>query len=314
MFLEVLLFIIGLALICAGGDRLLNAAVSVSAKIGIPQIVVGATIVSLCTTLPEMMVSTTAIFDGSAAITVGNAIGSVICNTGLIAGIALLFSRPVNMNTGELLWRCAFFIVVLAGLMAVAYIFGYYSTPVGICLIALFIVYALVSIAFSRMEGERGTENQTFVVASDRTAAGDIAIMAVCAVLLFIGARLLVTHGINIARLLNIPERAIAVTAIALGTSLPELVTTILALIKHYESISIGNIVGANILNLLLVIGIPSVFATVRLESQTIFTDMPVALLVMLVMTLPILIRKKSGRLQGLALLAIYIFYCAAVL
>ncbi len=317
MFSEVLLFAIGLALICAGGDRLLNAAVSVSAKIGIPQIVVGATIVSLCTTLPEMMVSTTAIFSGSAAITVGNAIGSVICNTGLIAGIALLFSRPINMNTGELLWRCFFFMAVLIGLMAVAYIFGYFSTPAGLVLICLFIAYTVISIRYS--EGESPKARDTSLSdegspAGERSLAGDLIIIGICAVFLFLGSRLLVTHGISIARLLGVPERAIAVTAIALGTSLPELVTTILALIRHYESISIGNVIGANILNLLLVIGIPSVFARVELESQTIFIDMPLALLVMIILTVPILIRKKSSRLQGAVLLAIYLIYCVTVL
>ncbi len=314
MFSEVLLFLAGLVLICAGGDRLLNAAVSVSAKIGIPQIVVGATIVSLCTTLPEIMVSTTAIFDGSAAITVGNAIGSVICNTGLIAGLTLLFSRPLRVNAGELSWRCLFFTVILLGLMSVAYVFRYFSTPVGLSLILLFIVYAILSIVFSQVERTDEEENQTFVAASDRTVAGDILVIAVCALFLFAGARLLVTHGITIAGLLNIPERAIAVTAIALGTSLPELVTTILALIRHYESISIGNVIGANILNLLLVIGIPSAFARIDLESRTIFTDMPLALILMLILTIPVIARKKSSRLQGFILIITYFIYCVIVL
>ncbi len=311
---EVMLFLLGLVLICVGGDRLLNSAVSISEKIGIPQMVIGATVVSLCTTLPEVMVSTTAIFDGSSAVTVGNAIGSVICNTGLIAGIALLFSRPISIDFRDLCWRSAFFAAVLLILMGVAYIFGYFSTPVGLMLLFFFVVYACVSIALSGSEApsvEKAREDKS---GAEGGLAGDILTMLLCAFLLFAGARLLVRHGINLAALLNMPQRAIAVTAIALGTSLPELVTTILSLLKHCEGISVGNVIGANILNLVLVIGIPTTFARVELESRSIFTDMPLALLVMLILTVPLLIRKKSGRAQGFILLAIYIIYCTAVL
>lgn len=102
----------------------------------------------------------------------------------------------------------------------------------------------------------------------------------------------------------------IAVTFIALGTSLPELVTSLMSLIKGYGNVGLGNVIGANILNLLLVIGIPSAVAGIPLEPSTVTMDMPLALLVMAVLLVPILIRKKSSRLQGAALLGIYTVYC----
>ena len=119
-------------------------------------------------------------------------------------------------------------------------------------------------------------------------------------------------NGIFIAQTLGVPERVIAVTFIALGTSLPELVTSVMSLVKGYGNVGLGNVIGANILNLLLVIGIPSAVAGIPLERSTVTVDMPLACLVMAVLIVPILIRKKSSRAQGIVLLGIYAVYCVA--
>lgn len=315
MLYEALLFALGLVLICAGGDKLVDAAVSISERIGIPHIVVGATIVSFCTTMPEMLVSTTAIINGSAAISVGNAFGSIICNTGLIAGISLLFRPSASIDVRELVWRCAYFLMIIALLFGLGLGLGFYNMPVGIALLVLFAAYALLSIHSSgNGKAEDSGEENTQDEEKQTSMLHDIATILICAVLLFAGANLLVNHGITLARYLGIPERAIAVTAIALGTSLPELVTTIMSLVKKYENIGIGNVVGANILNLLLVIGIPSTFSFIPLEESTVMTDIPLAMAVMLILTVPILIWKRSSRVQGILLLAIYFGYCAMAL
>ncbi len=135
--------------------------------------------------------------------------------------------------------------------------------------------------------------------------------LAFCAVLLFLGANLLVDNGIIIAGYLGVPERVIAVTAIALGTSLPELVTTIMSLVKGCENVGLGNIIGANILNLLLVIGIPATITGMKLETQTVRVDAPLGALLMGILILPILFRKKGSRVQGAVLLGCYALYCA---
>ena len=135
-------------------------------------------------------------------------------------------------------------------------------------------------------------------------------ILVVCAALLYAGANLLVDNGIIIAESLGVPERVIAVTFIALGTSLPELVTSIVSLIKGYGNVGLGNIIGANLLNMLLVIGIPAAIAGIPLEKSTVAVDMPLALFVMAVLILPILVRKKSSRVQGIVLLGTYAAYC----
>ena len=310
MIQTVLLFILGLILICLGGDRLVDAAVAIAKKLGIPQIVVGATIVSLGTTLPEILVSTTAAFDGSAAIAAGNAFGSIICNTALIAGLTQTIRPSKKIEAAAIRWRGIFFFAVLISMNLYAYLTQKFNRPAGIVLLLLFAVYAYLNIKRAGAEGEENEEED------GKKESGSIwkhlLILVVCAVLLYFGANLLVDNGILIAEALGVPERVIAVTFIALGTSLPELVTSLVSIIKGYGNVGLGNVVGANILNMLLVIGIPSAIAGIPLERSTILVDMPLGLLVMAVLLIPILIRKKSSRVQGVALLAIYTVYCIA--
>ena len=310
MIQTVLLFMLGLVLICLGGDRLVDAAVAIAKKLGIPQIVVGATIVSLGTTLPEVLVSTTAAFDGSAAIAAGNAFGSIICNTALIAGLTQTIRPSKKIEAAAIRWRGIFFFAVLIGMNLYAYLTQKFNRPAGVVLLLLFAVYAYLNIKRAGSEGEESEEED------EKKESGPIwkhlLILVVCAVLLYFGANLLVDNGILIAEALGVPERVIAVTFIALGTSLPELVTSLVSIIKGYGNVGLGNIVGANILNMLLVIGIPSAIAGIPLERSTILVDMPLGFLVMAVLLIPILIRKKSSRVQGIALLAIYAVYCIA--
>lgn len=308
MISTVLLFVLGLVLICIGGDRLVDAAVAIAKKMKIPQIVVGATIVSLGTTLPEILVSTTAAFDGSAAIAAGNAFGSIICNTALIAGLSQSIRPAERVGAGALAWRSLFFFISVGAVEIYGLIKGVYDRPVGIMLLAAFVLYACLNVRLSSDEdNEEETEN-----GEDVSIPKQLLILAVCAALLYAGANLLVDNGILIAQALGVPERVIAVTFIALGTSLPELVTSLMSLIKGYGNVGLGNVIGANILNLLLVIGIPAAVQGIPLERQTILVDIPLAIVVMAVLLVPILIRKKSSRAQGITLLGIYVLYCIA--
>lgn len=302
-----ILFMVGLILICIGGDRLVDAAVAIARKLGIPQIVVGATIVSLGTTLPEVLVSTTAAFDGSAAIAAGNAFGSIICNTALIAGLTQTIRPTKKVEVSSLLWRSGFFFAVLIAMNVYGYVTGAYGRPVGIMLLLLFGLYAYLNIRRSGSEGEDSQEEEKN---QEVSVPRQLLVLVICAGLLYLGANLLVDNGIFIANAIGVPERVIAVTFIALGTSLPELVTSIVSLIKGYGNVGLGNVIGANILNLLLVIGIPAAVEGIPLERSTVTVDMPLSLLVMAILLVPILIRKRSSRVQGAALLCIYVAYC----
>lgn len=309
MVKAVILFVVGLILICVGGDRLVDAAVAIAKKLGIPQIVVGATIVSLGTTLPEILVSTTAAFDGSAAIAAGNAFGSIICNTALIAGLTQTIRPTKQVETSSLSWRGIFYFVVLIGLNICGFLTGAFGRPIGVVLLLLFIVYACLNVVRASAEGDSEEEKED---TKNISILKQIIVLAVCAACLFVGANLLVDNGILIAEAIGVPERVIAVTFIALGTSLPELMTSVMSLVKGYGNVGLGNVIGANLLNMLLVIGIPSAVAGIPLEQSTVRVDMPLACLVMAILILPILIRKESSRIQGIALLGIYVVYCIA--
>lgn len=309
MVTVVLLFILGLVLICLGGDRLVDAAVAIAKKAGIPQIVVGATIVSLGTTLPEILVSTTAAFDGSAAIAAGNAFGSIICNTALIAGLTQTIRPSKKVEVSSLMWRGAFFFVTIMIMIICGALTGGFGRPIGFALLAAFVLYAFINI---KRAGKEGGDEEEDEDAGDISIPKQLLILVVCAALLYVGANLLVDNGILIAEALGVPERVIAVTFIALGTSLPELVTSVMSLVKGYGNVGLGNVIGANILNMLLVIGIPAAVAGIPLERQAVMVDMPLALLVMAVLIVPILFRKKSSRAQGIVLLGIYAAYCIA--
>ena len=312
MISVILLFILGLFLICFGGDKLVDSSVALAKKIGIPQIVVGATIVSIGTTLPEILVSTTAAFDGSAAISAGNAFGSIICNTALIAGFGQLIRPAKKVEFTSLAWRCLFFFATILALTAYGWFTGSFDRVSGIVLLCLFVLYAWLNMARAKSEEEVTVESEESLEELKKISLpSNLMMLAFCAVLLFLGANLLVDNGIIIAGYLGVPERVIAVTAIALGTSLPELVTTIMSLVKGCENVGLGNIIGANILNLLLVIGIPATITGMKLETQTVRVDAPLGALLMGILILPILFRKKGSRVQGAVLLGCYALYCA---
>ena len=304
MLMTVGLFVIGLLLIMFGGDRFVDAAVEISRKLGIPQLVVGATIVSLGTTLPEILVSTTAALQGSSDIAAGNAFGSIICNTALIAAVGQLVRPTKNAEARTFRWRIVYFVLFALFLMADAAVKGRFGRVTGITLLLGFVVYALISIRSAE------EEEQEEGIKPDGGFVRPLVTLVVCAALLFEGANLLVDNGILLAQALHVPERVIAVTFIALGTSLPELVTAINALIKGYEDVSLGNIIGANLLNLLLVIGIPAAIRGIPVTPQVASVDIPLGIGVMLLLAVPILVKKRGYRWQGALLLVIYGAYC----
>lgn len=270
------------------------------------EIVIGATIVSLGTTLPEVLVSTTAGLKGCADIAVGNAFGSIICNAAFVAGLSQFFRPCTEIDRRAFGWRVFFFFASASVVFSFGYGSGYFGLMAGLILLGLFVVYAYLNMAPSRIDSDMAGELET----EDVKLWRPITMLTITAAMLFAGAQLLVDNGISIAEALGVPERVIGVTFIALGTSLPELVTAITSLIKGHGAVSIGNILGANILNILLVIGIPSVLSGITPSAAALRLDLPVAVGVMAVLTLPMLITKRGTRLQGLILLVAYFAYC----
>ena len=315
MIQSVLLFAVGLLLLIKGGDWFVDGATGLARRFHLPDIIVGATVVSIGTTLPEVMVSATGAMLGQGAMAYGNAIGSIICNTSLIAAISVAFNPgPVNVKTMKM--PVIFFFTSAALYCLAAYLLGEFPRWMGFVMLAIFVVYLVLNVRQGLKNPDQAEEEEAD--AKPRTLLMELLLLIIGAALIAVGADLLVEHGTIIAQFLGVPETVIALTFVALGTSLPELVTTITSLRKGHASLGIGNVIGANVFNLVLVSGISVALAPFEVpvgkllmgHNASLVLDIPVMLGVMLLLTVPALTRKKLERWQGVLLLCIYAAFC----
>lgn len=385
MFINILLFLVGFILLIKGGDWFVDGSCGIAKKFHIPEIIIGATIVSIGTTLPEVMVSATSAVTGHGEMAYGNAIGSIICNTSLICAITLAF-RPGVVNKKSLYLPLIFF--VIAGLIYAfsAYVLGYFYRPVGIILLLGFVAYIIIQIILLKKnkEEEKDEElkaidllnylhinnNSTYqniekdlgadlkdvkkisrylfkkgilsinegVVSivkdfdesvkilnnpelvkkeSIKKTIFDVVFLIIGAACIALGAKLLVDNGSALAREFGVSETVISITMVALGTSLPEFVTAITSLIKGHSNLSIGNIIGANLFNLLIVSGAAVTLSPFAVPADnflfginsSLILDIPLMFIVMSLLCIPPLIKGKVYRFQGIILLIIYVAF-----
>lgn len=338
MLIPILLLAVGFVLLIKGGDWFVDGATGIARRFHLPEILIGATVVAIGTTLPEVMVSAGAALQGSGSIAYGNAIGSIISNTALIAALTIAI-KPGPAARKSMVVPVIFFFLAAAIYCVGAYVFGRFSLTLGIILLAVFGLYMLttilrmkttaVSVDVVQAEEEHGpvmqeeeleaASGEDHVVESAEKGTKDsllkdIVLLVLGAILIAVGADLLVDNAILIAEKCGVSEKVIALTIVAIGTSLPELVTAITSLIKGHGSLSLGNIIGANIFNLVLVSGMAvtlnpfdvPVSSLIGGINSSLLIDIPVMLAVMLLLTIPTLIKEKLSRWQGIVLLCIY--------
>ena len=364
-----------------GGDWFVDGAAGIARRFHLPELLIGATVVSIGTTLPEVMVSAQGAIGGSGegGIAYGNAIGSIICNTALIAAITVAV-KPARTERKALVLPIIFFFSSAAFYVFVAYRFGEFSRWVGIVLLVIFIIYIISTIIqmkrtpAAEIDGvvdgdEKPSEEEakhpsylTLIISALVVYVGggimvyrdgvfrwiaiammtvftfyailsvvrkisakkpfamlnEILFMIIGAGVIAGGANLLVDSGTAIADKFGVPDSVIALTFVALGTSLPELVTAITSLVKGHGALSLGNIIGANLFNLVLVSGVATTIAPFKIPSgseimginSSFVLDIPVMLGVMVILTVPALIFKRLYRVQGILLLCIYAAFC----
>ena len=313
MLIPVLLFIVGLLFLIKGGDWFVDGASALARRFHLPELLIGATVVSIGTTLPEVMVSTMSALSGHGEIAYGNAIGSVICNAALIAAITIAV-RPGKVDPKTLKIPVLFFFAAAAVYCVAAYGFGKFTRPMGLIMLAMFVAYMAANVIQMKNAPAEQHDDEEEAMPLPKM----LVLLVAGAVLIAVGANLLVDNGTLIAQALGVPESVIALTFVALGTSLPELVTAITSLIKGHSDLSLGNVVGANVFNLVLVSGVSITLAPFTVpQSATIFgmnsslvLELPVMLAVMVLLTVPALLKGKLSRAQGLALLVIYAVFC----
>ena len=306
------LFAIGVVLLIKGGDWFVDAAVGIAKKFHVPEIIIGATVVSIGTTLPEVMVSVTAAMNNNGAVAYGNAIGSIICNTALIAALTIAI-RPAPVNRKAMITPVVFFFGSAAIYVAAAYFFGTFDRWLGIVMLVVFGIYMTMTIRNGFKNPEEAHADAG--ISDGGSLLKNILVLVIAAALIAVGADMLEASSVSLAEdWLHIPTEVVGVTIVALCTSLPELVTAVTALAKGHGALSLGNIIGANIFNLVLVSGAAvtlSPFAipagsTIAGFNTSQLIEIPLMVGVMALMTLPALRKGKLGRWQGVSLLGIY--------
>ena len=318
---EYFLLIFGFILLIKGGDWFVDAASSIAKRFHLPELLIGATVVSIGTTLPEVMTSALGAISGASEIAYGNALGSIICNTSLIAAITIAI-KPSKADKKTKIFPVIFFFAVAIFYSLNAYIAQGFALWTGIFLLVCFVVYMIINVLNMK---KSPVSPEMITISDDKqteeiSKAGfvkDIIMLIVGALVIAVGAYLLVENATAIAQQLGVPESVIGLTVVALGTSLPEFVTAITSLIKGHGALSLGNIIGANIFNLVLVLGVAITISPFTIPLSSMFfgmnasfiLDIPVMFVVMAILTIPTIFKGKLERWQGISLLAIYFSY-----
>ncbi|MBQ7473127.1 MAG: calcium/sodium antiporter [Oscillospiraceae bacterium] len=316
MLVPVLLFLVGFALLIKGGDWFVDGAVGIAHRFHLPELLIGATVVSIGTTLPEVMVSAQAAAEGNAGISYGNAIGSVICNTSLIAALTVAI-RPGKVDPKSFRLPTAFFFAAALSYAIIAWTLGKFERWMGIVYLCVFVGYMILSTVQMKKHPELSEAEEEEEKSTGQPLWKEVLLLVVGAAAIALGARFLVDNGTLIAAALGVPDSVIGLTMVALGTSLPELITAITSLIKGHGALSLGNVIGANLFNIILVSGMAitiSPFAvpaekTIAGLNSSLVVDLPVMLFVMALLCLPTLKSGKLRRYQGVVLLAIYALF-----
>ncbi len=309
MLVPILLLLVGMVVIIKGGDLFVDAASWMAEASGVPTLIVGATVVSIATAMPELLVSTIAASQGKVDMSIGNAAGSVTVNTAFILALSLLF-MPSAIKRRDYIVKFILLFAAAAIVMGTG-LTGQIGVPVAAVLLCVFVVFMVENITRAKAAvGESAQSGQRPAV-DGKTLVVNLVKFALGAAGIVLGADLLVDNASLLASSLGVSERVISVTIVAIGTSLPELVTTVTALIKKQSALSVGNIVGANILNLTLIMPLSAIVSGKPMpvtHAGQVF-DLPVVLLVSLVAFVPAIATKKFHRWQGAALMVIYAGY-----
>ena len=299
------IFIVGLILTIKGGDWFVDSASWFAEATGIPKFVVGATVVSFATTLPELLVSVRAAMNGSAQLAIGNAVGSVTANTTLIMGVSLVAMAGL-VNRKEFAFKGGLFLASTVGLTVLS-LSGWLPTWSAFVLWAVFLTFMISNV----IEGKKGAATDSLDIYEKKEIPSKILFFVLGTASIVFGAEFLVSSGVTIAKGIGISETIIGFTVIALGTSLPELVTTLTAIRKKENSLSVGNIIGANIIDTTLILPLCAVIngKALPVDRVNLVFDFPVCIAACAVAVVPTIFQGKFKKWQGYALLTIYALY-----
>lgn len=309
MIVQILFILLGFVLLIKGADILVNGSSAIAKKLRISEIVIGLTIVSIGTSMPELFVSTTSALQGASDISVGNVIGSNICNLLLILGLSSLI-HPVKFHKQTKLIENPMSIILTLIFVLMCNINQDISRIEGIILLIFFIAFLIYTIVIGKKTKDEAILEISLEEAKKISVVKNLVLIILGIAGLKIGGDLVVENAKLVAIVLNISEKIIGLTIVAIGTSLPELVTSLTAAIKGESDIAIGNIIGSNIFNLLFIIGVSAVITPITYNISYNF-DVIILFVAMILMCIFPFIKPKDemSRSNGLIYTLIYIIY-----
>lgn len=299
----VVFLLLGIVFLLVGGDLLVKSSAALASKLNVSPFLIGITVVSFGTSAPELLVSLNAALQGSTGIAIGNVIGSNIANIALVLGLTILI-RPINVESKRYLF--SWMIMLVSSVMFYGFSMDGIIDPIdGLFFISGLILFISLSIRYRHSsideeEIEEGINSKMIPLYFILGAAG-----------LYFGSEFLVANSVIIAKYFGLSEFVIGITIVALGTSLPELVTSVIAILKGQSSISIGNLIGSNIFNVFAVLGITSLVRPLGADTNLLISDLPIMLGVTLLLGLFLFISRKLRRIEGVLLISIYLIYVA---
>ena len=317
MAIWILLIIVGFVLLIKGADFLVEGASNIAKKFHIPEIIIGLTVVSIGTSMPELFVSITSAMEGFSDMAIGNVIGSNIANLFLILGVSSIIKSIKFKRETRLIEipMCLAITLIFMALCNLGQDVSRSDAGVLLVLFAIFIVYTIIMAKKGEaFDKEDDNEDNTDNAKSSKSTLKDIIFVILGVALLKIGGDLTVNNAVNVARHFNLSEKIISVTILAVGTSLPELVTSVSAAIKGKSDIAIGNILGSNIFNILLIIGVsaminPIVFNTTY-NMDFVFLVVGTILLSLFPVIPP---KNKMTRWNGIIYVYVYVMYMVSL-
>ncbi len=297
----IVFLLLGIVFLLVGGDLLVKSSASLAAKLNVSPFLIGITVVSFGTSAPELLVSLNAAFQGSAGIAIGNVIGSNIANIALVLGLTIII-RSIKIESNRYLFPWC--VMLVSSIMFYGFsLDGEIDSVDGLFFISGLLLLITLSIRYrhSNVEEEE---------ADDALSTRMIPLYLILgATGLYFGSEFLVSSSVAIAEYFHISEFVIGITIVALGTSLPELVTSLIAILRGQSSISIGNLIGSNIFNIFAVLGITSLVKPLGAHRNLLTTDLPIMIGVTLLLGLFLFLSRKLRRIEGVLLISIYIIY-----
>ncbi|MGL5351801.1 MAG: calcium/sodium antiporter [Clostridium sp.] len=303
--LSVFILFVGVAFLVFGANFLVDGASVIAKRFNIPNIVIGLTIVAFGTSAPELVVNVIAAMNGKSAITLGNVVGSNVINILLILGItAIIYPLTVARNTVKYEIPIALFAAVSTYVLSKNGVLNGFDGLILLGFFILFLLYNTYLTVTNKEESELEVKNYTLPIAIGVTLLGFV--------LLVFGGRFIVDSAVELARNFGISERIISITVVSLGTSLPELATSIIAALKKNTDIAIGNVVGSNIFNTFLILGVSAVISPIEISSGA-FIDLILNMVSALLLLLFVLRNYRLNRIHGLLFLAVYSSYVYSI-